>query len=1067
MIRIFILTFFLGVTYSFSQNITNEKIKFEDDFGIIHNVELRTFYKSDQKDYKDSVQVKINNEWVTYEICGYDSTYTSSYNFYGLLDTINHIFQYVHWEVDRENLETEILKRKKLDVILPTVSEESFELCPISSNYRFACLKLENTLQLDIIDLKTRQIIKRFNDYEASLLNKSPEVSNTGRYAISNYFVIDFLTDISEAEPIDFMYTDDTDGNKRARPIAFSQNDDLVYACGETYGSHQNLIMGFDVTTQQLKWTYTIDDSLIAKVIRFDECNLSDPNHLVFTSTVGSWEFDLTTKKATVLFYKPDREVQHQSGNFLLSYETFGSKGKKKFYLKNTKTETEVRLKLPKEFDNGSRAASYLMVKDNKCFLLVSLSDKYTKKIKVFEINTKKGTLSQIGEIKNKRLLYHHFNLYFPACISNEINIPVVDDNRNLSFLSLNSKMRTVKQYIGNQIFSPKVMHRSRATRSKLLLWLERTAETNSYESNQELIGIDLSSLNRYYKYNTEQKLQTILRDSAKDWFETNSLLVEMEDVFYNRSDYFQPKNNQARALYHYLMPLLSTEPNTGLVDEERIIDFSDNKIIYRSYLGLGHVNLMNESPLKNVVYILFNAAGNHLFLSSDNYYAVSDGFKSDLSFSYKLKSFPFEQFDLKYNRPDIILNRLGYADSALVKAYHSAYLKRLKKMGFTEDMLKDDFHLPEIEIENFEELPRLYDQGSIDLKLKLDDSKYKLDRINLWVNDVAVYGAEGISLRDKNTQTYTTNLSVDLARGNNKIQVSVLNQAGAESYKETVEIKCVTGKSKPNLYLITIGVSEFEQSDFNLTYAAKDANDIATLFQKSYVYKKIFSKTLVNKEVTKANVMALKTFLAQADINDEVMIFIAGHGVLDANLDYYFATYDLDFRRPENKGLAYEDLEGLLDGIKPLKKTLIIDACHSGEIDKDEVELVEADIAEDDNIQFRVVGNIVEGQLGIQNTSELTKSLFTDLRKGTGATVISSAGGMEFAMEGDDWSNGLFTYCLINGIKTKAADLNGDKEIWLSEIQEYVSLQVSELSGGRQQPTSRIENQTVDFRVW
>jgi hypothetical protein len=190
-------------------------------------------------------------------------------------------------------------------------------------------------------------------------------------------------------------------------------------------------------------------------------------------------------------------------------------------------------------------------------------------------------------------------------------------------------------------------------------------------------------------------------------------------------------------------------------------------------------------------------------------------------------------------------------------------------------------------------------DQGSIDLKLKFEDTKYKLDRINVWVNDVAVYGSNGISLRDKNAQNYSTSLSVDLAKGMNKVQISVLNQAGAESYKETFEIECTAGKTEPNLYLITIGESEFKQSDFNLTYAAKDAKDIAALFEKSKAYGEVKTKTLVNQEVTKENVVALKAFLAAADINDEVMIFIAGHGVLDANLDYYFATYDMDFSEP------------------------------------------------------------------------------------------------------------------------------------------------------------------------
>jgi len=305
------------------------------------------------------------------------------------------------------------------------------------------------------------------------------------------------------------------------------------------------------------------------------------------------------------------------------------------------------------------------------------------------------------------------------------------------------------------------------------------------------------------------------------------------------------------------------------------------------------------------------------------------------------------------------------------------------------------------------------------------------------------------------------------LAKGKNKIQVSVLNQAGAESYKETLELECTAGKEQPDLYLITIGESEFKQSNFNLTYAAKDAKDIATLFEKSKVYNEVFTKILINNQVTKENVNQLRSFLDEADINDHVMIFLAGHGVLSTDLDYYLATYDMDFNHPEEKGLMYEDLERLLDGIKPLSKTLILDACHSGEIDKEEMELAAVENMAEGDVQFRAVNNTVKSKLGSQNTLELTKSLFTDLRKGTGATVISSAGGMEFAMESGDWQNGLFTYTLLNGIKTGDADLNKDGEIWLSELQKYVGNEVTRMSNGLQQPTSRIENQTVDFRIW
>tara|TARA_B110000037_G_C17084296_1_gene491308 strand:+ start:1208 stop:1495 length:288 start_codon:yes stop_codon:yes gene_type:complete len=93
--------------------------------------------------------------------------------------------------------------------------------------------------------------------------------------------------------------------------------------------------------------------------------------------------------------------------------------------------------------------------------------------------------------------------------------------------------------------------------------------------------------------------------------------------------------------------------------------------------------------------------------------------------------------------------------------------------------------------------------------------------------------------------------------------------------------------------------------------------------------------------------------------------------------------------------------------------------------------------------------------------------SLFTDLRKGTGAKVISSSGGTELSIEGNSFNNGLYTYCLLNELTTGAADLNKDKEIFVSELQMYVKQEVNRLSNGLQTPTSRIHNKALDYRIW
>ncbi|MFN5183827.1 MAG: hypothetical protein ACK5D5_12475, partial [Bacteroidota bacterium] len=54
-----------------------------------------------------------------------------------------------------------------------------------------------------------------------------------------------------------------------------------------------------------------------------------------------------------------------------------------------------------------------------------------------------------------------------------------------------------------------------------------------------------------------------------------------------------------------------------------------------------------------------------------------------------------------------------------------------------------------------------------------------------------------------------------------------------------------------------------------------------------------------------------------------------------------------------------------------------------------------------------------------------------------------------------------------IHGLKDKVADLNNDGQVMLSELQNYLRTEVTKLSNGAQQPTSRIENLTMDFRIW
>jgi uncharacterized caspase-like protein len=203
--------------------------------------------------------------------------------------------------------------------------------------------------------------------------------------------------------------------------------------------------------------------------------------------------------------------------------------------------------------------------------------------------------------------------------------------------------------------------------------------------------------------------------------------------------------------------------------------------------------------------------------------------------------------------------------------------------------------------------------------------------------------------------------------------------------------------------------------------------------------------------------------------------VFAAGHGMTDARQNYYFGTHDIDPDRPEINGLPYEDFEALLDGIPAMRKVLLIDTCFSGEIEQDEAVVVakaQADGAGTVSMRAfktaRGVNVVADDTTPTLATDVLRfqQELFADLRRGTGAVVISSASGNEYALEGDQWSNGVFTYALLNGLKNAHADMNQDQTVTVSELQAYVIEEVRKLTAGGQNPTVRRENLEYDFVV-
>lgn len=452
---------------------------------------------------------------------------------------------------------------------------------------------------------------------------------------------------------------------------------------------------------------------------------------------------------------------------------------------------------------------------------------------------------------------------------------------------------------------------------------------------------------------------------------------------------------------------------------------------------------------------------------TADNYYAAARGALPSLAFRFRDRAFTFDQFDLRFNRPDKVLESFKFAKSELAAAYREAFQQRLKRMNYTEQMLGNDFEVPEVEF--VAAPPSSTRDRTIKLRVKARDAKYNLDRVHVDVNGVPVRGANGIDVRKPGSRTWDQEVEVELSAGENRIDVSVLNDKGAESLRQTVTVLCEAPAKKPDLYVVAVGVSDYADARFKLTYADKDARDLADLLAgKKASFGEVKVLRVLNRDATRENILKGTEFLKPAGVDDAVVVFFAGHGVLDAKRDYYFGTADLDFADPAKRGLPYAAIEGLLDGVRARKKLLLVDTCHSGEVNKEDTALPKDVVQPDGVVRAVARGGLTPEappKVGLLNSFQLMQEKFADLRRGTGAVVVASAGGAEYALESPEWKNGVFTYAVLRGLKG-GADRNKDGKVQVSELRGYVEEEVRRLTGGRQSPTARSDNVLFDFSI-
>jgi WD40 repeat protein len=244
----------------------------------------------------------------------------------------------------------------------------------------------------------------------------------------------------------------------------------------------------------------------------------------------------------------------------------------------------------------------------------------------------------------------------------------------------------------------------------------------------------------------------------------------------------------------------------------------------------------------------------------------------------------------------------------------------------------------------------------------------------------------------------------------------------------------------KPKLYVMAVGVSQYDNPKYKLELAAKDAKDFAAALQdqQGQLYREVEIKLLTDKEASRGEVLdSLDWLQRQVTQNDIGMLFLAGHGINDPNGVYYYLPCNADVSRLKSTGVMFMEIKNTLASLAG-KALFFIDTCHSGNVLGD---------------QRRAVARDITGAINELASAE------------NGVVVFSSSTGRQYSLENPEWGNGAFTKALVEGLKGKAS-FSKTGRITHKMLDFYVSERVKELTEGQQTPVTQTPGGVPDFPI-
>jgi formylglycine-generating enzyme required for sulfatase activity/predicted MPP superfamily phosphohydrolase len=147
---------------------------------------------------------------------------------------------------------------------------------------------------------------------------------------------------------------------------------------------------------------------------------------------------------------------------------------------------------------------------------------------------------------------------------------------------------------------------------------------------------------------------------------------------------------------------------------------------------------------------------------------------------------------------------------------------------------------------------------------------------------------------------------------------------------------------------------------------------------------------------------------------DDLLLLYYSGLGIRDAHGDLYLAVQDTEMEIVSGAALSASFVREQIDKSQSMRKVIVLDCDYSGAF---------------------------AGAMAEEGDCAGTKDAFAG--RGYGRVILTASDAVELAYEGGSWlgenTKSVFTHYMVEGLRTGAADLNGDGLITLDELYRYV----------------------------